>query len=81
MKITSATYEHTTIGFPGRVLKWSYCPRSGHTHFYTTLHKEMQCAPHHPLPRPHDTGDLDRYLAAFDGETRRLYADDITVQG
>ncbi len=81
MRITSATYEHTTLGFPRRVLKWSYCPRSGHVQFYVTLHGVMICTPYDVLARPHDSGELDRYIAEFDKQTRQRYADDITVQG
>ena len=81
MRITFATYEHTTLGFPGRVLKWSYCPRAGHVQFYITLRGVMVCAPHDALARPHDSGELDRYIAEFDKQTRQRYADDITVQG
>ena len=81
MKITFATYEHTTLGFPGRVLKWGYCPKQGHTQFYITLRGVMEDAPYDALARPHDKGDLDRYLTEFDKITRYVYADDITVQG
>lgn len=78
MKITSAHYEHTALGFPKIVLKW---------HFQEGAHQEpylvicgVICPYTWSVNQP-KVYTMDAELARFDDWVRRRYGDDPTVQG
>lgn len=81
MQISSATYEHTTIGFPGVVLKWHYDKATGHSAPYVVELHIIRGWNFREHFRPHDAGDLRAELERFDSMVRQRYADRPEVQG
>lgn len=79
MKITFATYKHSTIGFPGVVLKWSVQDgKMGDS--YVTVKGIIQAGAWHwynPYPLPM----LDYECERFDDWVRERFSNDASVQG
>ena len=79
MKTTFITYEHSTIGFPKIVLKWS--ETNGIVDPRPRLVKNGLIVGHwfwhNPNPIPFYDGEMD----LFDDYIRKTYSEDASVQG
>lgn len=84
MKRTSATYTHSTIGFPAIVLKW-HEENGVWLQPYVTIHGiiQPQDSLHSWRWSQHRNAALyaDAELAAFDSFIRAEFANDPSVQG
>lgn len=81
MKLTYASYQHTAIGFPHVILKWSYTPEKGHHDFYHTILGVVRIWNTAIDYRPHHKDDLDREIKRFEEHVRFRYSENISVQG
>lgn len=80
MKLIFAQYEHSTIGFPGIVLKWHVEQGRVATDAYVTVGGIVEKGGwvwHNPNPAPF----IDYELSRFDDWVRRNYAENKSVQG
>lgn len=78
MKITFASYEHTTIGFPKVILKWSV--EDGKMGLAYVVIKDIisfdwTWRNQYPLPF------IESECQRFDEWVRNMYSNDISVQG
>lgn len=77
MKITSANYEHSRIGFPKVKLKWFYDGR--HKSPYVTVHDAIiNWEWKHPIEGAHC---IDVELKRFDDWVVSRFGNDASVQG
>jgi hypothetical protein len=79
MKCTFASYEHSTIGFPGAVLKWSVSD-GWINPAYITVNGIIQPGDW-KWRNPYPLNCLNYELGLFDEWVRQRFAHDTTVQG
>jgi len=80
MKITLATYEHSTIGFPHIKLKWTVEDGKVSGAARVVVKGVISQAPwtwHNVFPMPF----IDYEIALFDAWVRSRFAGDVSVQG
>ncbi len=79
MKMTSATYEHSTLGFPKIVLKWyvenGEMSGKGRLVIKGIIAHEWTWQNLYPLPF------IDAEMKRFDDWVRAIYSNDASVQG
>jgi len=80
MKLTSATYQHTVIGWPKAILKWHYNGTS-HTDPYLTIDGVIK--PWAWSYREKAVGDyqIKREMARFDDYVLAVYGNNADLQG
>ena len=80
MTITFATYKHSTLGFPGVVLKWSEENGLWEKHPRIVINgtiSSFNWSWYNQYPEPFAKYEMNR----FDEWVRKLYGNDMTVQG
>jgi len=80
MNRTFATYEHSCLGFPGVVLKWTEENRLWEKTPRIVIKGVISNIPwawRNQYPEPY----ADYEMQLFDNWVRKLYGNDVTVQG
>jgi hypothetical protein len=78
MKRTFATYEHSRIGFPGYILKWTE-ENSRITEAYTVLKGVIEGP--YTWREQYPAAYIESELGWFDDYTASRFSNDATVQG